>query len=45
MASFEDNFLQYYQHQKFQDSDYDPFVSSSVQRKCLSQLYVASLTQ
>jgi hypothetical protein len=44
MASFEDNFLQYYQEQKFQESEYDPFVSCSVKRKCLSQLYLASVT-
>jgi len=44
MASFEDNFLQYYQSQKFQESEYDPFVSCSVKRKCLSQLYLASVT-
>ena len=44
MASFEDNFLQYYQSQKFQESEYDPFASCSVKRKCLSQLYLASVT-
>jgi len=44
MASFEDNFLRYYQSQKFQESEYDPFVSCSVKRKCLAQLYLASVT-
>jgi hypothetical protein len=44
MASFEDNFLRYYQSRKFQESDDDPFVSCSVKRKCLSQLYLASVT-
>jgi hypothetical protein len=44
MASFEDNFLSYYQSQKFQESEYDEFVTCSVQRKCLSQLYLASVT-
>jgi hypothetical protein len=44
MASFEDNFLPYYQCQKFQESECDPFVSCSVQRKSLSQLYLASVT-
>jgi hypothetical protein len=44
MASFEDNFLEYYQSRKFQESEHDPFVSCSVKRKCLSQLYLASVT-
>jgi hypothetical protein len=44
MASFDDNFLRYYQSQKFQESEYDPFVSCSVKSKCLLQLYLASVT-
>jgi hypothetical protein len=44
MASFEDNFMHYYQCQKFQESECDPFVTCSVRRKCLSQLHVASIT-
>ncbi|XP_033608569.1 fidgetin-like protein 1 isoform X2 [Cryptotermes secundus] len=44
MASFEDNFMHYYQCQKFQESEYNPFVTCSVKRKCLSQLHVASIT-
>jgi hypothetical protein len=44
MASFEDNFVHYYQCQKFKESEYEPFVTCSVKRKCLSQLYLASAT-
>ena len=44
MASFEDNFFRYYQSKKFQESENDPFVSCSIKRKCLSQLYLASVT-
>jgi hypothetical protein len=44
MALFEDNFMHYYQCQKFQENERDLFVTCSVKRKCLAQLYLASLT-